>query len=74
MIEWKPTGNGPVEDCDDWTARVDGFVLRVEQMDVNSWWYCVYCPEGIVDPEGQAAKTTAAEAKAAAVSLYEGLC
>ena len=35
MIKW----NG---DSDDLTAKIGLYTLRVEQMDVGRWWWCVY--------------------------------
>jgi len=31
---------------DDLFCEIDGYTLRVEQMDTNYWWWCVYYPDG----------------------------
>jgi len=31
---------------DDYTARVDGYILRAEDMGAGLWWWCCYFPEG----------------------------
>jgi hypothetical protein len=30
---------------DDYTARVDGYVLRAEDMGAGLWWWCCYHPD-----------------------------
>ena len=31
---------------DDFTAKVNGYVLRAEQMNKRTWWWQVYYPDG----------------------------
>jgi len=33
-------------DHDDFTARVDGYILRAEDMGEGLWWWCCYHPDG----------------------------
>lgn len=50
---------------DDLTAIHDNYTLRVEQMDKNKWWWCVYFnDERIADDESLAKTKKQAKMKA----------
>ena len=48
-VTWQTTGGSSemTPQDDDFVARTeDGYMLRVEQMDRNVWWWMVYGPAG----------------------------
>lgn len=57
---------------DDYTANIDGYCLRVEQMDRRSWWWCVYLGGDVIaDSHGEYPQaTTELEAKLLAEISY----
>jgi hypothetical protein len=48
MINWN--NGGPEKD--DFTAKVNGYALRVEQMNKHTWWWQVYYPDGTMANPG----------------------
>jgi len=44
-ITWKPTG----KDQNDLIARIEKDILRVEQMDAKTFWWCCYIGDDTYD-------------------------
>jgi hypothetical protein len=65
-IDW---GDGGMH-ADDFTARINGYCLRTEQMDTNNWWWCTYPPEHTEEDRIEGNERTEKEAKQKSIEAY----
>jgi len=70
LPKWEAINNDPegITEDDDFIARINGYVLRVEQMDYCNWWYSVGI--GTVELCNKTGAYNAEEAKRFATGTY----
>ena len=70
LPKWEAINHDPegIAEDDDFIARINGYVLRVEQMDYCNWWYSVGI--GTVELCNKTGAYDAEEAKRFATGIY----